>query len=588
VRPALFSRAVFLLAVLAVTQGNAAAQFRDNSTMGQFYRLEPPLTAQRYFDAVRIERVSPLSIAMPPPVEPVPLRVALSALTGQILELPGRQRIYFTAVNAAGFLSLFEVDLLTREARQVLPQPDVGMPYAVDMLVAPDASKLYVQWFAPGFPPRTDIYDGQTLRWLGRTSEFRPDQRAAGFEHRPPYMWTLDPANRAVLVDTGRDRVARVFDYQRWFGPVYGVIADAWRDLLLVRLEVGHDRYHVVDVVSGEIGPPLDLADNRAAHPRLVLGGRALVLIDMERRPYRRDRSWSETAIATGSGAIYDLRAGPLLGEFRLALPYEFPVSAVGTNADPSVPGRLWVHVPGDDERFDLGRPACDRKSPRGDELTAQIEARWDAASDDPLRYGYSVEVVASSEIAAGALAIEIGRETERTGAPDGWGVDLIKRDRWIRWTNGLGPADEDIAPGTAKVGFVVAGKADTRPGIAEYRIQAAIGLPRGCESDDRFLKNSVKGYTIGPVTVDTAIPRKLAQRLERLVQEACDIGWVEKGDCATLRSAASAVESTDTDRTAAVDRFLQALADASLRNSAVMVLTDAALAVKGAIGRSR
>ncbi len=583
-RPALLSGAVFFLAALAGLQGNAAAQFRDNSTVGQFYRLEPPVTTQRYFDAVRIERVSPLSIAMPPPVEPVPLRVALSALTGQILELPERQRIYFTAVNAVGFLSLFEVDLLTREARQVLPQPDVGMPYAVHMLVAPDASKLYVQWFAPGFPLRTDIYDGQTLRWLGRTSEFRPDERAAGFEHRPPYMWTLDPANRPVLVDTGRDRIARVFDYQRWFGPVHGVIADAWRDLLLVRLEVGHDRYHVVDVVSGEIGPALDLADNRAAHPRLVLGGRALVLIDMERRPYRRDRSWSETAIATGSGAIYDLRAGPLLGEFRLALPYELPVSAVGTNTDPSVPGRLWVHVPGDAERFDLGRPACDRKSPRGDELTAQIEARWDAA-DDPLRYGYRVEVAASSGIAAGALAIKIGRETERTGAPDGWGVDLIKRDRWIRWTNGLGPADEDIAPGTVKVGFVVAAKADTRPGIAEYRIQAAIGLPRGCESDDRFLKNSVKGYTIGPVTVDTAIPRKLAQRLERLVKEACDIGWVEKGDCATLRSAASAVESTDADRTAAIDRFLQALADASLRNSAVIVLTDAALAVKGAIG---
>jgi len=564
------------------------AQTPSRDAVGQFYRLAPPLAAQSYFSAVQIERVSPLSMAMPAPVAPMPVHVTLAALTGQILELPERQRIYFTAANSGGTLSLFEIDLLTRESRPVLPQPDVGPAYAADMLAAPDGSRLYVQWFAPGYPPRTDIYDGYTLQWLGRTGEFRPDERAAGFDHRPPYMWTLDPANRTVLVDTNRDRVVHVYDHQRWFGPVHGVVADAWRDLLLVRLEVGHDRYQLVDVVSGEIGPPLDLEGYRTAQPRLAVGGRALVLIDMERRPYDAGRRWSETAIAVGSGVIYDLRGGHKLDEFRLVVPFELPVSALGTNTDLSIPGRLWVHVPGDDQRFDLGWPACNWKSPPGDDLSARIEVHWSAA-EQPLRYHYAVRVAAASDAAVGAIAVRLGSETERTGAPDGWGVDLIKRDRWVRWTNGLGPPDQDIAPGMARGGFVVAAKPDTRPGIAEYRIQSAIGLARGCESEDRFLDNSRKGYTIAPETVETAVPRKLAGRLERLVKKACDIGWVGDESCRALRSAAGAVESADTGRALAVDDFLQTLATSVLNDSsATIVLSDAALAVADPLGTSR
>lgn len=560
--------------------GDATAQFASREATGQFYRVAPPPTTQRYFTAVAIERVAPRALAMPAPVEPVQLDVPLRALTGQILELPERQRIYITAADADGSLRLFEIDLLARQARQVTPRPGEGPPYAARVLVAPDASKLYVQWLSPGFAPYTDIYDGQTLLWLGRTSEFQPDERAAGFEHRPPYLWTLDSRDRPVLVDTQRDRVVRRFDYRRRFGPVYAAVADAWRDLILVRLELGRDRYQVVDIVSGETGPPLDLEGYRRAQARLVLGGRVLVLIDMERQAPRPRRTWSETAIATGGGAIYDLRSGRALGEFRLIVPPALPVAAVGTHADPGLPGRLWIHVPGDYQRFDLELPACNRKGPRGDRVAAQVEARWDAPAD-PLRYGYRVRVSAASDAAVGALAIESGRVTERTAAPDGWGVDLIKRDRWVRWTNGLGPSSDDIAPGTARSGFVIAAKPGTRPGIAAYRIQAATGLARGCESDDRFLKNSARGYIIAPERVESDEPRKLAQRLKRLVERACDIQWIEASECAALLSSAARVESARTNRLEAAQRFLERLSRTTFRDrGAAVVLSDAVSAV--------
>jgi hypothetical protein len=128
---------------------------------------------------------------------------------------------------------------------------------------------------------------------------------------------------------------------------------------------------------------------------------------------------------------------------------------------------------------------------------------------------------------------------------------------------------------------FVVAAREETRPGIVEYRIQAATGLPRGCESDDRFLKNGVSGYTLGPERVETIDPRKLAQRLEKLVDRACDIGWVGSEDCPSLESAAEAVESARTERTDALDRFLEALLIANLRDEARVVLSDAAAAIR-------
>jgi hypothetical protein len=581
----LFSRAPFIpaLALLALGPTDSVAQFPGREAVGQFYRITPPIGAQRYFDAVQVERVSRISTLMPPPVQPLPVRTSLVELTGQILELPERQRIFFSAANSGGSLSLFEIDLLTREVRPVLPQLDIGPAYAAHFLVASDASRLYVQWFAPGYPPRTDIYDGPSLQWLGRTSAFRPDERAAGFEHQAPYLWTLDPMNRAVLVDTGSDQIVHVFEVQRYFGPTRGVVADIWRDLVLVRLDVGHDRYQLVDIGSGEIGPPLDLDGYRTAQPRLVLEGRALALIDMERRPYDPSRGWSATAIAIGSGAVYDMQRSGQPVAFQLSVPLEFPVSSFGTNTDPAVPGRLWVHVPTDDDRIDLGWPACARKSPAGDGVSATIEADWDP-SGDPFMYRYRVRVAEDSHADIGAVALQIGKETAKTGAPDGWGVDLIKRERWVRWTNGLGPPQQDIAPGSVEAGFVVEANLDTRPGIAEYRIQAAIGLPRGCESDDRFLDNSLDGYTLAPVIVETGIPRKLAQRLGELVENACEIGWIAEDDCPALQSAAEATESADADRSAAVDTFLRMLADARLTDvNANTVLWDAAMAIKEA-----
>jgi len=579
----------FILAVtiaLAVAPPAAGQYWPGNSAVGQYYAIQPPQPGEPSFNTVQVERVAPHSLAFPPPITPLRLPATLRALTGQVIEVLERQHLYFTGIDVAGALRLFEIDLVAREVREIAPQPGTGIPYAVQLLVSPDADKVYVQWFSSGALSGTDIYDGTSLYWLGQTSAFRPDERAVGFEHQDPYMWTLDPRDRPVLIDTQRDRIVRVFDYQRLFGPTYGAVSDAWRDLLLVRLEVGHDRYRVVDTVSGEIGPALDLDGYRQAQPRFALAGRILVLIDMERRPLSRAQSWRETAIATGGGALYNLRTGEHLGDFNLIVPPEFPVSAVGTTADPGLPGRLWLHVPGDDERLDFPLASCSRKSPAGDDVRASIEPAWETA--EPLRYSYRLRVDEDSDEAVAAVAVQAGRETTNTGTPDGWGLDLIEGDRWIRWMNGLGPASENVAVGASRGGFVITTKPGSRPGIGEYRIQAAIGLPRGCESDRRFLENSLQGYTVVPESIGLASPSEAARRLARLTERSCEIGWIPASRCDDLRGLAAATMSEAGDRATGVRAFLAALATAGLTSvDAGIVLTDAASAVLASLQRA-
>lgn len=573
------------LTAVGLSYDHASAQVVARTAVGRYYRLELPVTASRYVDEVLIERVAPYNIAPPAPIAPVPLRVPLRGLTGQILELPERQLLYFAALDAAGSARLFEIDLIGRQARPVIPPADLGAPYALQFLAASDGSKLYVQWFAPGAMYETHIYDGVTLRWLGRTVEFQPDERAIGFENRPPYLWTLDRASRPVLVNLNRDRIEQVFDYTRVVGPVRGAVADAWRDLLLLRLDAGHDRFRLLDVVSGELGPALDLEEFRRAVPRLALDGRLLVLADRESAVLRRGRR--QVAIATGEGEIFDLRLGRRVGEFDLAVTPDLPVDALGTDGDRSRPGRLWVYVPTDEQRFDFDLPACDRRTPAADRVEATLDAAWDPY--DPLRYRYRVLVAAGSPSPAGAVAVRAGREAVNVFGPGGWGIDRIKGERWVRWTNGLGPPEEDIAPNTIGAGFEVEGRSDTRPGIAEYRVQAALELPRGCEDDDRFLKNSVPGYTIAPVRVTSVDPRKLARRLEGLLDRACEIGWLDPAACASLKPAATAVTAgaagaAGADQAAALARFEEIRAGLTPQQPWVTaLLADAAAAVRQA-----
>lgn len=571
---------ICLVGIIALLAIDAVAQFPGDGITGQFYRLEPPIAAPRSFDAVLIERVAPSVLAYPPPVTPLPLPSPIRGFGGQPIELPDRQRIYFTALDPRGLARLFEVDLLTRQTRQVSPPPGISPPLGARVLAAPRGAKLYVAWLRPSDPYETDIYSGESLDWLGSTREFRADERAAGFEHLHPYMWTLDAVGRPVLVDTHRDMVVNTFDLQRWFGPIVGVTADAWRDLLLFRLDVGNDRFQIVDVVSGEIGPALDLEEYRLATARLILGGRYLALIDMERRaPAIRFERWRETAIATGGGAIYDLRSGDRVADFHLAVPFDLPVAAVGAHDDETAAGRVWIHVPGDAQRFDLEAPSCDRRPGAGADIEGQVEVVWDAA-EDPLLYRYTVRAAPSSARAAAALAVKAGRETDRTAAPAGWGIDLIDGERWVRWSNGLGPTSEDIAPGETGRGFVLAAEQNTRPGIVEYRLQASVGMPRSCQSESAFLSASRPGFTLAPETVDSGDPDELSGRLEDLVGRACEIGWIGPQDCPGLEAAAEETRRDD----AAVAEFLRRLRTSGATASAVTVLSDAA----GAIRESR
>lgn len=552
------------------------AQFGVREALGDLYRVSAPPTAARTFDRVEIERVAPHALTMPAPFEPLPLGTSLQALTGLVREVSERQRIFFTGIDARGVVRLFEIDLISRQLREV--EPGFGAaPLAVEFLVTRQASKLYVRWYRAAGTRQTDIYDGATLNWLDRTFEFGPDARAAGFQHVEPYLWTLDEAGRPLLIDTNSDRVVRRFDAERWFGPVRSVTEDAWRDLLLMRTDVGHDRFQVVDVVSGEVGPALDLVGYAQAEARLELGGRVLVLLEFERRARWRGRHYP-IAIATGAGSLYDLSTGVRTGDFRLIVPFELPVPALGTSTDPTVPGRLWVHAPNDDQRFDFDLAACDRSAPQGDDLQAELDVYRDP--DEPRAYHYRLRVLEDAQSQAGALAIQAARATDRSGKPDGWGVDLIARDRWIRWTNALGPAKENVAPGASLDGFVLYAEADTRPGIAEYRTQAAIGLPRGCESDDRFLRNSLRGFTVAPERIDGRRPAELARRLSDLVDRACEIGWADEAACELLRDAAHGIGDEGADLEAVVDHFLAIVGDTDLVAAGEIVLTDAARAV--------
>jgi hypothetical protein len=283
--------------------------------------------------------------------------------------------------------------------------------------------------------------------------------------------------------------------------------------------------------------------------------------------------------MASGTGGIYDLPASDRSADFRLAVPFDLPVAALGVTADPTAPGRVWVHTPRDEQRFDFDLPACSRQAPPGDRVNARLEVRGDSA-DDPRAYFYRLSVDPQSASAAGALAIEAARSTDRTGKPDGWGVDLIARDHWVRWMNALGPASENVPPGGARDGFVIKGRDGTRPGIVEYRIQGATRLPRGCESDDHFLENSVTGHTVAPEPVETRQTGELARRLLDLLQRTCDIGWAAPTACDDLRESALTVQREARDPTAAVDRFLRVLRESDVEPVASLVLGDAARAV--------
>lgn len=577
--------ALGLCAALAATTilsgGRAvAAQLDAGAVTGAYYRVRPTLSASRTFNSVEVDRLAPASLAAPPPVGPVSLNVPLLALTGQIFELPERLRIYFVGIDRVGAVRLFELDFFSREVSLVLPPSNRAAPTAVTMQASPDLNKFYVQWWSPGAFLETDIYDSESLNWLGSTLNFRPDERAWGFEHAAPYMWTLGAADELQLVDTQTDGIAVVVDPQHWLGPVQAVAADAWRDLVLFRVAASGDRYLVVDIGSGEVGPSLDLPNFGRHVARLEFGGRLLVLLSYERGPpslYSRRR----TPVATGDGVIYDLRQGLRRDEFHLVVPPDFPVAAVGTSADNVAPGRLWVFANGDDQRFDLDIAECRGPVPGGGDIEARIDVSWNPT--EARRYGYTVRVAAASEAAAGAVAVESDRGVENAFAPPGWGIDLIQRERWVRWTNGLGPADEDVAPGASAGRFDLLAQPETRPRIAEYRIQAAVGQPRGCESDEVFLKNAISGYTIAPERVTTDDPKRLALRLERLVDRACVIGWIEQPDCEPLLDAAKeAVRRKD--RSPALDQFYAGLDASALSGSIAFMLSDAAAAVQATL----
>lgn len=574
-----------LLAACAVSGVVGSLGAQPGSTtraLGTFYRLEEPDPFVRSLAAVRIERFAPPALAPPGPIEPIGLPRALRSLTDLVLELPDRQVLFFAGVDGRGFTRLVEIDLIRREAREVVPSQYAGAPYAVRARIAPDGSKLYVQWLGPGgLEPHTDIYDGALLSWIGRTAEFQADLRALEFEHRPPYLWTFDYRDRLVLVDTDRDRVVRTVDPRAPLGSVQGEVVDAWRDLLLVRESI--DRYRVVDVGSGEVGPTRAVTAGPRDLARLVGGGRFLIHLEVDRR-VTRHYPGRPTATVTGNGSIHDIRSGDPVGEFHLALAPDVPHWALGTEPDPTTGSRLWVYGPGDRQRFELKVPPCDGRAPPRAEVRPVVDASWNAERS---RYRYSLTLDGSDR--GWAFALEAGLAVQSARRPDGWGTDRIDGDRWIRWTNGLGPPDENIGP-APKV-FVVEAKPETRPGLVEARVQAEIGLARGCERGDRFLENSTRAWTIGPERV----PREadeLAGRLQTLTGQVCDLDWLDGTVCTALRDAADAARRALNDGRAAeamatLEAFQSALEGAGGPTSVIRLLEDAAAAVTESRPRS-
>ncbi len=80
--------------------------------------------------------------------------------------------------------------------------------------------------------------------------------------------------------------------------------------------------------------------------------------------------------------------------------------------------------------------------------------------------------------------------------------------------------------------------------------------------------------------------PRKLARRLGELVERACELGWVSAPDCPGLVAAAEALESRQSERAAAIERFRAALSAAQANGPAAALLDDALAAVESAVER--
>ena len=533
-----------LAALLLALPGSAYAQFDITPARGAYYTVEPTLTGDRFFSGVEVQRVAPGFLAPPAPVAPVETGAQLRALTGQIFELPLEGQLYFPAVDSRGAVRLFELDLLSRLVREVRPPPGRVTPAAVTLQAAPGQNKVYVRWWGPGATAETEIYNSITLSWLGTTVAFGPDPRIWGFEHRPPFLWAMNLRDELVLVDAARDDVVRTIEPAGWVSDGRAAVADAWRDLLLLRIGSG-DRFQLVDIVSGEKGPRVQLPYREGAVARVLFSGRLLALVATEPGPLTRYSPF-RLPVATGTGAIYDLRTGQEL-----------------------------VHALGDRQRFDFELPSC-RRPPNGKELTASVSVSW----DDRPGYHYTVGVSESSPQAAGAFAVEAGRGSTTTLSPPGWGTDGLKGERWVRWTNGLGPAAENVSAGKVMSGFSLIAEEGTRPGFVAYRIQGAIGLPRGCESEDDFLENSTSGHTVGPELVDLDDTKELARRLERLVARGCEMEGVEESACDRLRSLARRAESQRAGA-AALEEFQAELAATLQPGPVRAVLEDAVEAVR-------
>lgn len=580
VAPARLAATALLATALLGVGGLRAQTAFGPAAVGSYYTVEPADPAEPLIQELRVERTAPPVLAVPGPVSPIAIRAGLRTLTGQILELPDLQRLYVVGLDAGGRARLIELDLTAQQSREVPPPPGAAPALAVRALVAPDGSKLYVQWLT-GIPrPETDIYDGNFLSWLGSTRDFPVADRAARFESRAPYLWTFDYDGSLLQIDTGRDRVVRAFD-PRTLGNGAAEVPDAWRDFALVRLDAGHDRYRVVDVGSGEVGPPLDLDGYRHAIGRLALAARFMALAEVERAGIDRYLG-RELYTATGSGTIYDLRGAGPVTDFHLVLAVNLPERGLAVESDPSVAGRLWIYGPGDRQHFDLGVPACDGKPPTGKGVRPEVRVTW--RPDDPHRYAYALALSPGDTTSAWALALQIGEAADSALPPTGWGVDRLDKG-WIRWTNGLGPADQNVAPGDSLAGFQVRARDRARPGFVNYRVQAATGLPRGCESDESFVKNSAAGRAIGPERIPSDA-RGRAKRLVEMVDAACELGRAPASACATLRDAAQSV-ATARDRAAPLDRMETALKGAVIPDSVVArILADATASVREALKR--